>query len=148
MGLRLNDIGEHGYATAPNQRRSKLVQAQRPGQIQETPIKVDLAAWRHLPLLVMSPIRDDPLTGFAEVFTGTIVCVRFSIAGTHKRPDPYQWSIFAVVDETTGKAEIQGFSKEPVPVTRENVDWVLNKIREAGFEPTYQRRPIAPCECE
>lgn len=89
----------------------------------------------------MSAIREEPLTGFAEVFTGTVICVRFSKEGTHKRPDPYEWSIWAIVDTKTGKAEIQGFSKESVPVTRENVDWIFQKIRDAGFEPDFQRRP-------
>lgn len=79
------------------------------------------------------------LTGYAEVWTGKVVIVRASPEATYQRPDPYQWALVALVNPETGLAEIQGFSKETVPITRETIEWTINQIRAAGFEPAWQR---------
>ncbi len=79
------------------------------------------------------------LTGFAEVWTGTVVIVRASPEATYQRQDPYCWALIALVNPETGKAEIQGVSKDPIPINRETIDWTINQIRTAGYEPEWQR---------
>ncbi len=89
------------------------------------------------------------LVGFAEQFTGTIIVLRASPEGTlnavtnreelYTPGYTYTWSMFALVNPETGRAEVQAVAEKPLPVCKDGVVWVAEKIRELNHEPEWHR---------
>ncbi len=89
------------------------------------------------------------LVGFAEKVTGTIIVLRASpedapnaVTNRQELYTPghiYTWSMFALINPETGRAEVQAVAREPIPVGKDTVAWVTQKINELGYEPEWNR---------